>query len=822
MFLKHNRNSGMYLFTLVMCIYLAHLSALAQVSVRPASEIKNEQIDWIKKVADWQLTQSNWNGSVSWQHGTLHAGLMAAYEATKDEAYRIKCREWAEKFNWTLAWNSHHADNMTCGQAFTELYFLDIQDPGRYAHFKSVNDTIVLSPTHFNCDVTNGSETWWWADALFMAPPGLVRLSRATGDSSYADLMHMMWSETQSCLYDTTEHLFYRDINYFPPYNYNGKKVFWSRGNGWVLAGIVRLLQYLPQDDPNRMNYVVLLQEMSAKLLELQLEDGYWHSDLLSPLHFDNPETSGTGFFTYAMAWGINNGFLDEDVYGPAVIAGWEALKNAVQPSGLLGWVQPVGTGPQTSNEYTTAVFGVGAYLLAASEIQKYVLSKEPQSIEYFESYWTDADLQSVWIDGETNGTSSEVVLGNYGDNFMELTYQNYLPPYRSQVDYAFASPRDLTLNDAYYLSVLIRGAVSNASDSVYITLEDAAANTAVQIMSDMAVVKTAQWKELAFLLSDFNGIDLTQIVRLSIGIGSPDTSSPTGAGTVRIDNIHLSPCVTVQADFDGNCSVELNDFVVLADQWLDVYGTTITPTYPGTTNLVAYWPLDGDYDDATGNNYDAIGVGSLYYQAGHLGQSVYFDGSSYLEVANASGMDYDQGFTISAWIKSNGDGNPWASIVTKGDNAWRLIRYNTGSSLAFHFDAPNGTEYRTNGLTDVFDGQWHHVVGMYDRSSIYLYVDGQLDALNSAGIVNTTNDPVYIGSRFNRTTDRGWTGSIDDVRIYDAVLDEAEIHYLSESGAFMQIRYPRTTDLAIDGKIDLDDLLIFLETWTQNVAWPK
>lgn len=805
----------------LLVILAGSASAWAQVGVRPASQIRNDTTDWMKKVADWQLTQSRWDSSVSWERAALHAGLMACYEATKDETYLDKCRQYAQKFSWRLASTSHHADNNAVGQVFMELYLLDQQDPARYAYFKNVSDTHVAAWPAFNCNTASGSETWWWCDALFMAPPGLVRLSRATGEDSYTALMHNMWADTQNCLYDTEEHLFYRDITYLPPANYNGEKIFWSRGNGWVLAGIARVLQYLPPEDPTRPQYISLLQQMAAKLAEIQLPDGYWHSDLLSPQRYDNPETSGTGFFTFGIAWGINNGYLDETTYGPTVQAGWQALNAAVQPNGLLGWVQPVGADPKATTATTTDVFGVGAYLLAASEVQKYLLSKDPTSIDYFESYGTDDALRASWTDGTANATASQLSLGVYGDKFLELTYANDQPPYHARADCTFAGPRDFTIENAFYLSVLVRGNPSNAAAPIYVRLEDANAAAAMQVMPDTAVVQTSGWMELAFPLSDFGGIDLTQISKLSIGLGLPDAVSPAGQGTIRIDNIRLSPCVSVREDLDGNCQVDINDVAELAGQWLEVYVQPILPTDPGAANLAAYWPLDGDYLDAAGS-YDAQAGGNpTFVDPGHSGKSVYFDSASYLNCQNSTAMHLSDGAAVSAWIKSSGVNHAWACVIAKGISSWRLIRNNTGDTMCFHFSKLGGGEYQANGSTPVFDNQWHHLMGVYEGNEVRLYVDGQLDAASPAGAVNTTNDPVYIGSRIGRVADRSWDGEIDEVRVYHSALTEANIYYLAEASPAIQIDNPRPADLHVDGTIDLNDLQILVSSWLQDVSWP-
>jgi len=239
-------------------------------------------------------------------------------------------------------------------------------------------------------------------------------------------------------------------------------------------------------------------------------------------------------------------------------------------------------------------------------------------------------------------------------------------------------------------------------------------------------------------------------------------------------------------------------------------------------TNLIAYWPLDGNANDLTGNGYDALAGPRVVFDQGYTGQSAYFDGTdyqSYLECSNSAGMHLSQGATVSAWIKSSRLEDPYASVVAKGVQAWRLIRNNEAGSISFHFNAASGGEYQANGGTAVIDGQWHHLAGVYDGHSVRLYVDGYLDASSPAGPVKTTGDPVYIGSRVNNTHNRNWIGHIDEVRIYNAALSEANILYLAQSNP--KIDNPRPTDLTVDGVIDLNDLSVFVLTWLKSNIWP-
>jgi rhamnogalacturonyl hydrolase YesR len=220
---------------------------------------------------------------------------------------------------------------------------------------------------------TNGIETreLAWCDALFMGPPALSATSVATGNRKYLDLADRLWWKTTEYLYDKNEHLYYRDSRYFESREPNGRKVFWSRGNGWVIAGLARVLQDMPPDYPSRPRYVALFKEMAAKVASLQGEDGYWRASLLDPGSLPNPETSGTGFFVYSLAWGINKGLLDRAAYEPNVRRGWRALVEATHPDGMLGWVQRIGDKPGATSRETTEVYGVGALLMAGSEVYR-------------------------------------------------------------------------------------------------------------------------------------------------------------------------------------------------------------------------------------------------------------------------------------------------------------------------------------------------------------------------------------------------------------------------------------------------------------------
>jgi rhamnogalacturonyl hydrolase YesR len=206
-----------------------------------------------------------------------------------------------------------------------------------------------------------------------MAPPTLARLGAITGEKRYLRFLDVMFWDAADFLFDEDEGLYYRDENFFDRRSPNGERMFWSRGNGWVLAGLARVLQYLPGDDPARARFEGHFRTVAEAVIPLQGEDGLWRANLLDPAAIPNPETSGTGLFCYALAWGINAGLLKRDIYAPVVRRAWEGLRAAVHPNGKIGWVQPIGGKPEPAVRDDTQAYGAGAFLLAGSEVLRMV-----------------------------------------------------------------------------------------------------------------------------------------------------------------------------------------------------------------------------------------------------------------------------------------------------------------------------------------------------------------------------------------------------------------------------------------------------------------
>jgi unsaturated rhamnogalacturonyl hydrolase len=320
----------------------------------------------LRKVADWQLARSQPHFDRIWTSSVMYSGFMAASEATGDPKYRNAMLEMSRHFDFQLRDRLPNADDQSIGQTYLELYFQDKRASYIGKTKAELDDLAGLKTLSAN----DPRLPWWWCDALFMAPPVWARMYKATGDRKYIDYLNAQWQKTSDLLYDKTEHLYSRDAGYIDKREPNGKKMFWSRGEGWVMGGIARTLDLLPADDRQRPFYVQQLREMSARVAGLQGPDGLWHAGLLDPVTYPLPEISGSALFVYAMAYGVNRGYLDTKVYRPVIARAWAGILKNVYADGRLGNIQQTGAEPAFYRPTSSFNYGVGGFMLAASELK--------------------------------------------------------------------------------------------------------------------------------------------------------------------------------------------------------------------------------------------------------------------------------------------------------------------------------------------------------------------------------------------------------------------------------------------------------------------
>ncbi|SDS06672.1 glycoside hydrolase family 88 protein [Opitutus sp. GAS368] len=333
----------------------------------------------MERVADWQLAHprpdKGEDKADGWINGAFYTGVMALARDSASPRFHDAMMKMAEGNQWKPAARVYHADDQVVTQTYLDLY-LQHRDPRMLAPTRERFDYILAHPKDDNLDFDGAKnpdrlDHWSWCDSLFMAPPAWARLWKATGNAAYLDFAVTKWWVTSDYLYDQEEHLYFRDSGYFGKREKNGRKVFWSRGNGWVLAGLARMLELLPADHPARPRFERQFREMADKVVTLQQADGFWRSSLLDPASYPSPETSGTGFYCYAFAWGINHGLLDRAKFETPVRRAWAALAGCVNADGKLTHVQPVGATPVTFDPQWNEPFGTGAFLLAGSEVRR-------------------------------------------------------------------------------------------------------------------------------------------------------------------------------------------------------------------------------------------------------------------------------------------------------------------------------------------------------------------------------------------------------------------------------------------------------------------
>jgi len=321
----------------------------------------------LRKVADWQLARAQPYLSRIWTEAVMYTGFMAASEATGDPKYRDAMLAMARHYDFQERDRLPNADDLAIAQTYLDLYFQE-KNPGMLRLTKAEMDDLLPLAT---LKPNDARIPWWWCDALFMAPPVWAKMYRATGERKYLDYMHANWKRTYDLLYDREEHLYARDASYGEKREPNGRKVFWSRGEGWVMGGLARVLDYVPADDPQRPFYVQQLREMSEKVAALQGPDGLWHAGLLDPDSYPLPEVSGSALFVYGMAYGVNHGLLDGAKFRPVIARAWAGILKNVYADGRVGNIQQTGAEPAWYRPTSSFDFGVGGFMLAAAELKR-------------------------------------------------------------------------------------------------------------------------------------------------------------------------------------------------------------------------------------------------------------------------------------------------------------------------------------------------------------------------------------------------------------------------------------------------------------------
>jgi unsaturated rhamnogalacturonyl hydrolase len=386
---------------------------------------KDEVYSKMKLVNDYWINTHPDPGNNKWQRAAYMVGNIHMYHLRKEQAYYNYILRWAIQNNWALNGGptTRAADNHSAGSTYIDLYKIEPAD------YKIQDITTAIS------GMVNSSklDDWHWVDSQFMSMPAFTKLGVLYNDTRYFDKLYDLYhdSKTRRMLYDTTSHLWYRDGAYiYPEFTTpSGKKCFWSRGNGWVFAAHARVLDILPTSDPHYEEYLTTFKDMAAALKAVQRTDGFWNVSLHDPDDYPGPETSGTGFFTFGLAWGINKGHLDRATYEPVVARAWNGLVNiAVRSDGYVGYIQSVGKDPTDGQPITSnsnSDFGVGALLIAGSEVYKL---SESTSIPVptaptglVANVVSSSQIDLMWTDSSNNETGFRIEQKTSTTDYIEI-----------------------------------------------------------------------------------------------------------------------------------------------------------------------------------------------------------------------------------------------------------------------------------------------------------------------------------------------------------------------------------------------------------------
>lgn len=333
----------------------------------------------MQKAFEWQQQNPKW-ALYDWTNGAYHIGISQAWKATNNQKYFDILVATGESNNWGPGERWYHADDLAICLTYTDVFEKSKDSTLLTAMLKNL-DTLMANPV-WMLDPKREFEhhaivqLWWWCDALFMGPTVFTRYARISGEEKYFDFSDKLYHQAYDLLYNQEEHMFTRDLKYLwtgsesDKKEKNGKRIFWSRGNGWVISGLTFLLDDISRDNEKRPFYEKLFKEMAVSIKNLQPEDGLWRTSLLdaSDIH---GEMSGTSFFIYAMAWGVNNGYLDREEFLPTIKKSWVAMLSCQKENGMVGWVQQIGQSPKPVSSDSWEVYGTGAFLMAGSEVLK-------------------------------------------------------------------------------------------------------------------------------------------------------------------------------------------------------------------------------------------------------------------------------------------------------------------------------------------------------------------------------------------------------------------------------------------------------------------
>ncbi len=389
-----------------MCVALLMIPAMAQTTADDVLAVARRANNYFMQKYEDPTVPTNVKKirpSNLWTRAVYYEGLMALQAIDPQPRYVDYARTWADFHKWTPrnGIETCDADDQCCGQTYVELArLLNHDEKAVQTQLQNVIanlDHQMLTPNEKNQTTTPKAKTsqnslygWWtWIDAIQMAMPLYMQAYQLTGDKRYRDhgMQMYRWSRNEcgrgeanpkKGLFNIDEGLWWRDADYVPPYQEpDGQQCYWSRGNGWVYAALVRCMDILGKKDKCYKELKKDFVLMSEGIRKCQREDGFWNPSLVST-HYEMKETSGTALFLYGISWGIRQGLLKADIFRPVADRAWTAMvKDAVHADGFLGWMQGTGKDPSAGQPLSYnripdfEDYGTGCFLLGATEYYK-------------------------------------------------------------------------------------------------------------------------------------------------------------------------------------------------------------------------------------------------------------------------------------------------------------------------------------------------------------------------------------------------------------------------------------------------------------------
>ena len=333
------------------------------------------------RAADYWLSQPPQKDPAGWENAPFYIGALELAKISPSPKYHDTILAIAQSNQWKPARRLYNADDYCITQAYVELYRKH-RDPKMIEPSRAAFDEILKTPANVPLDweLPRALDRWSWCDALFMGPASWLMMADATGDKRYIDFVLREWQATTDALYIKGDALYARDESFLDLREPNGRRLYWARGNGWVVAGLCRTIDALPKNHPAHAQFKAQYLEMMDTILAAQQPNGLWRPGLLDSVTHTARETSGSSFNTFALAWGVNRGWLDHGRLEPAIRRAWHALAGCVNAEGRLEHVQPVGAAPEGFDPHHTEPFGVGAFLLASCEVYRMFGGETPAS----------------------------------------------------------------------------------------------------------------------------------------------------------------------------------------------------------------------------------------------------------------------------------------------------------------------------------------------------------------------------------------------------------------------------------------------------------